>query len=159
MSDGDGLYLRVGVCLGIIPAIAAFLGSWWYCATTYGYLLGFGLGWLPSIILAAIVFFAFMFLWGPIALLIVFLVYLGYSNDRESSARRSDNIETAATASPPAAQEEDGPWNNYYREEAGLEGNINPNPMARAPLSPTLSQQPMTLSQRPWLNGKGRFGQ
>lgn len=31
-----------------------FIGCWIYCIATYGFLLGVGLGWLPSIITAAI---------------------------------------------------------------------------------------------------------
>lgn len=38
---------------GIVGAIV-FVGSWIYCIVTYGYLLGFGLGWLPSLIVAFI---------------------------------------------------------------------------------------------------------
>ena len=44
-----------------------FIASWVYCTFTYGFLLGFGLGWLPSIILGVIA----AAIW-PIA--IVFLV-------------------------------------------------------------------------------------
>ena len=40
--------------VGIVVAVIAFCGSWIYCIAEYGYLLGFGLGWLPSIILAAL---------------------------------------------------------------------------------------------------------
>jgi hypothetical protein len=31
-----------------------FIVSWVYCISEYGFLLGFGLGWLPSMILAGI---------------------------------------------------------------------------------------------------------
>jgi hypothetical protein len=65
--DDDAWYFQIGGCLGILPAIIAFVGSWWYCTASYGYLLGFGLGWLPSIILAALVFFGVTLLWGLIA--------------------------------------------------------------------------------------------
>ncbi len=37
-----------------ITAIIVFIGSWIYCIATYGYLFGVGLGWLPSLIVAAI---------------------------------------------------------------------------------------------------------
>jgi hypothetical protein len=36
-------------------AVVAFIGAWAYCTLHYGFLLGFGLGWLPSIILALLV--------------------------------------------------------------------------------------------------------
>jgi hypothetical protein len=32
----------------------SFVISWLYCIATYGFLLGFGLGWLPSMMLAFI---------------------------------------------------------------------------------------------------------
>ncbi|MEO3474848.1 hypothetical protein AAFN86_23505 [Roseomonas sp. CAU 1739] len=48
-----------------LTALAVFAGSWIYCIATYGYLLGVGLGWLPSIFVAGIA----AFLWPLIALL------------------------------------------------------------------------------------------
>ncbi len=63
--DEDVWYFQVGGCLGILPAITAFAGGWWYCAETYGFLIGFGLGWFPSLILATLVEVGFIFLWGP----------------------------------------------------------------------------------------------
>ncbi len=93
--DDDELYFFAGGCLGVIPAIAAFFGSWWYCIVTYGYLLGFGLGWLPSIILAVIIFNAIKLLWGPAALLALFLIVY----DRKFSPKRSS--ESQAVVSPP----------------------------------------------------------
>lgn len=38
-----------------ISCVIVFLGCWIYCVATYGFLLGVGIGWLPSIIAAAIV--------------------------------------------------------------------------------------------------------
>ena len=38
-----------------ISFLIVFVGCWIYCVATYGFLLGVGLGWLPSIIAAAIV--------------------------------------------------------------------------------------------------------
>ena len=32
--------------------VVVFFCSWWYCTSEYGFLFGFGLGWLPSGILA-----------------------------------------------------------------------------------------------------------
>jgi hypothetical protein len=51
----DGV-LNVGSWrLGIIVALATFVTAWTYCTIHYGFLFGFGLGWLPSAMLAAIV--------------------------------------------------------------------------------------------------------
>ena len=49
-----------------ITAFIVFWASWIYCIATYGFLLGVGLGWLPSIIVAVIA----GALWPLIALLI-----------------------------------------------------------------------------------------
>jgi hypothetical protein len=51
----------------IITGGIVFLGSWIYCAATYGFLFGFGLGWIPSAILAVIV----GALWPVVAILLV----------------------------------------------------------------------------------------
>jgi hypothetical protein len=64
-------YIDVGIWHGGIIAAVTFFGSWIYCASTYGFLFGFGLGWLPSGILAAIVCVLVMLLWLPLDILIV----------------------------------------------------------------------------------------
>lgn len=56
-------YFEVGTKLGLLAAIATFIIAWWWCAAEYGFLLGFGLGWLPSAILAVMVGFAARVLW------------------------------------------------------------------------------------------------
>jgi len=79
MFDDD--YLKIGNVLGIIAGLLTFIGSWWYCAAEYGFLLGFGLGWLPSGIAAVLVYLATLFLWGlvfaGIAILIVIAINQG----------------------------------------------------------------------------------
>lgn len=72
-ADDEGYWVFSDV-LGIIAAIVAFLGSWIYCVSEYGYLLGFGLGWLPSGILAAIIRPLVKFLWPLIALAVLYMV-------------------------------------------------------------------------------------
>ena len=39
----------------ILVGIPTFIGTWIYCIIHYGFLLGVGLGWLPSIITAFII--------------------------------------------------------------------------------------------------------
>jgi hypothetical protein len=51
----DGVFNASGWLLGIIVALATFVTTWAYCTIHYGFLFGFGLGWLPAGILAAIV--------------------------------------------------------------------------------------------------------
>ena len=57
-----------------ITAAITFVGCYLYAIATYGFLLGVGLGWLPSIIVACIA----GFLWPIIAagiLLILFFIF------------------------------------------------------------------------------------
>jgi hypothetical protein len=63
-------YLAAGTWHGVIAEAVAFIGAWIYCISTSGFLLGFGLGWLPAGILAYIVFWVFTFLWLPFDVLV-----------------------------------------------------------------------------------------
>lgn len=38
-----------------ISAVIIFIGCWIYCTAIYGFLFGFGLGWIPSLIAAWII--------------------------------------------------------------------------------------------------------
>jgi hypothetical protein len=70
----EGYYLRIGAGLGGLTGFATFIGAYIYCVSAYGFLLGLGLGWIPSGIVAVIVSQIVRFLWGPIIFLIVVLV-------------------------------------------------------------------------------------
>lgn len=48
--SGNDVY-RIGFA---VTAFIVFIGSWIYCIANYGFLLGLGLGWLPSMIVAVI---------------------------------------------------------------------------------------------------------
>jgi hypothetical protein len=50
----DGVFNVGGGLLGVIVALASFVTAWAYCTLHYGFLFGFGLGWLPAGMLAAI---------------------------------------------------------------------------------------------------------
>lgn len=63
----DAVY-RIGF---FITALITFIGSWIYCIAEYGFLLGVGLGWLPSIIVAVIA----GALWPLIAIGIAVIVF------------------------------------------------------------------------------------
>ena len=58
-----------------ITALVVFVGSWIYCIANYGFLLGVGLGWLPSAIVAFIAGVIVGYGW-PLALITVFLAIL-----------------------------------------------------------------------------------
>lgn len=54
-----------------VPAVLVTFGcAWWYCVSTYGFLFGFGLGWLPAAILAMLVGAAVWIAW-PLALAVL----------------------------------------------------------------------------------------
>ena len=55
---------------GVVDHLRSRFGCWLYCVGTYGFLLGVGLGWLPSAIVGAIV----ATLW-PLLILGVLLLY------------------------------------------------------------------------------------
>lgn len=69
--------LDEGYGLGFyITAFITFIGSWIYCIAHYGFLLGVGLGWLPSIIVAVVA----GLLWPLILLVIIGIGFLVFSN-------------------------------------------------------------------------------
>jgi hypothetical protein len=55
-------YLHLGRLIAILITVLTVFGSYLYCISSYGFVLGLGLGWLLSGIL---VFFATILLWGP----------------------------------------------------------------------------------------------
>lgn len=58
-------YLETGKKAAVIIGAATFIGAYGCCVVTYGFLLGMGLGWFPSAILAVMTAAATLFLWGP----------------------------------------------------------------------------------------------
>lgn len=75
-SARDGLvgYLVIGHGLGAVAGIITFISAYIWCIANYGFLFGLGLGWLPSMILAWIVYGVTILLWGPAILCIAALV-------------------------------------------------------------------------------------
>ncbi len=70
-------YLEIGFVLGWIAGILTFIAAYIYCIASYGFLLGLGLGWLPSGIFAVIVGFLTVFLWGPaLVVLAAFVLFI-----------------------------------------------------------------------------------
>lgn len=133
--DDELWYFQIGGCLGIVPALAAFVGGWWYCAATYGFLLGFGLGWLPALILALLVELAVTLLWVPALAATAYFVVLPALRENRAPAEASatiavdealDNAQAvldAAAADPyagigkPVANDTArGPWEQYQSQ-------------------------------------------
>jgi two-component system, chemotaxis family, chemotaxis protein CheY len=55
----------------VVCWIVLFLGCWIYCIASYGFLLGVGLGWLPSAIAASLL----SFLWPLVVVALVIVAY------------------------------------------------------------------------------------
>ena len=72
MDKGGYVLLSTGIAW--VASVVTFFGCWIYCISTYGFLLGVGLGWLPSGIVAAIVFPIAWAAWPAVAIGIAFLV-------------------------------------------------------------------------------------
>lgn len=62
------IYWYIGAWIVGVPT---FIGTWIWCIVEYGFLLGVGLGWLPSAIVAVVV----GALWPLIALVIAWLAW------------------------------------------------------------------------------------
>ena len=58
-----------------ITSFIVFIGTWIWCISEYGFLLGVGLGWLPSGSVAGIAGFLWPLIALAIAAVIVFLVF------------------------------------------------------------------------------------
>jgi hypothetical protein len=63
-------YWNLGNLFGSVAAVVTFVAGYLYAIATFGLFLGAGIGWLPAGVLAAIVYFAVMALWGPLVLLV-----------------------------------------------------------------------------------------
>lgn len=57
--------------VSVIFAGIIFIFSWYYCISNYGYLFGFGLGWIPSAISGLIVFFCFPYVFQLLKIIFV----------------------------------------------------------------------------------------
>lgn len=64
-----------------IAAVIAFLGCFIYAIATYGLLLGGGLGWIPSLIIAIVTYY-FVLLFGKALLILIATIVLIYMFNR-----------------------------------------------------------------------------
>lgn len=63
-------YIDRGFWPAVVCAGITFVFAWGYCTVSSGFLLGFGLGWIPAAISALIVFVIILFLWLPLIILV-----------------------------------------------------------------------------------------
>ncbi len=64
------MYEGLGALCAVLTGGVIFIGSWIYCVAEYGFLLGVGIGWLPSMIVAGIGAALWPILWAGIAFFI-----------------------------------------------------------------------------------------
>ena len=67
-------YTDLGWIFAALTGPATLLAVWIYCAVTYGFFWGFGLGWIPALILALLVAVA-IFLWPLAAVAVLYVIY------------------------------------------------------------------------------------
>ncbi len=117
MTDAE--YIDAGRVLGLIPAAGTFFASWWYCAATYGYLFGFGLGWIPSLILAGIVYFAVALLWGIIlaGLALVLLFSIPSLWDAATTSVSATEPQAEASSAPVAVARQEPNYSKMLDNE------------------------------------------
>jgi hypothetical protein len=98
------------VAVAVVVKIIVFIGAWGWCALHYGFLFGFGLGWLPAGILAAIAASVAAVIWPLVVILIsvggfIFFVYLAAQDITPSTTLgRNDSGNITYTYTPPATQ-------------------------------------------------------
>lgn len=78
MTDDEEWEFKLRVTKGF--AILVFLAVWAYCTVVYGFVLGLGLGWIPSLICAGVTS-AFMlqyfgFILSMLGLFVVWVIYI-----------------------------------------------------------------------------------
>jgi hypothetical protein len=57
-------YAGLGAFFGIAAGVITFIATWFYCAVTYGFVLGLGLGWFPAAVCAGVVGWLVAIFWG-----------------------------------------------------------------------------------------------
>jgi hypothetical protein len=76
-------YTDFGWACAALAGPATLLAIWIYCAVTYGFLLGFFLGWIPALIFALLVAVAMIYLWPLAAVTFLYLIYREFGIHRE----------------------------------------------------------------------------
>ena len=71
----NSAYTDFGWACAVLAGPATLLAVWIYCAVTYGFLLGFFLGWIPALILALFVAVVMIYLWPLAAVTLFYLIY------------------------------------------------------------------------------------
>ena len=68
-------YTDLGWIFAALTGPATLLAVWIYCAVTYGFFLGFGLGWIPALILALLVAVGTIYLWPLAVVAALYVIY------------------------------------------------------------------------------------
>jgi hypothetical protein len=80
MSDPrQKLYPQISKVMAWIAGVVTFIGAYIYCISEYGFLFGFGLGWFPSALLAAIVYVFMLALWPFVLVAVIYIAVKVFS--------------------------------------------------------------------------------
>ncbi|AOR78199.1 hypothetical protein [Novosphingobium resinovorum] len=141
-TEGE-LYFGVGNLLGGLSAIIIFLGGWFYCASVYGFLFGFGLGWIASGISAAIAFFAVKYLWGLLAVGALVLAYLVFfSGPKANDVVRQEAIAEHSLPQPTSTSD----WSDWDQDQ-GQRGTPKPRSLEKYPSDDDASRAAIVAAQ------------
>ena len=66
---GDNWYINIGKVFGMVLVPVTFVGVWIAAVKLVGWVFGITLGWIPALLVAFLVGFLVVVLWGPVVLL------------------------------------------------------------------------------------------
>jgi hypothetical protein len=132
-------YFAIGRWVGLITAGLTFVACWIYCIAHYGFLVGVGIGWLPSAIAAVIVGGLVMVLWGLVAVGVAASLLFWWNSANEQRAASTANEWNVVATAPPAdaaavptadaaaappviAAPASTPWQDYSSSRAATSG-------------------------------------
>jgi len=76
MDEHEWYWFGYKICFGIV-----FIGCWIYCIAAYGFLLGVGLGWLPSLIAAGVIALAWPLVFLLLLIIAVIILWVLLSHE------------------------------------------------------------------------------
>lgn len=88
-------YIAIGWRLAIPVAVITFIACWIYAFLEYGFLLGVGLGWFPSLLVALVAGGLTIFLWGLVPVAVVVGVAIVVLSGRPQEAVATMTAEEA----------------------------------------------------------------
>lgn len=131
-------YIAIGWRLAIPVAVITFIACWIYAFFEYGFLLGVGLGWFPSLLVALVAGGLTIFLWGLVPVAVVAGVAIVVLSGRPAEVDAALAEEEAEAAVLQSLGEADPlrPPTPYELEQERLRKQYLGEPTSRQPPSP-----------------------